>query len=157
VSFDDVVTETEMRRGLAEQNTPNRFSDEAIREIFKSHDNKPMSFKTFCLGMLFYNRYKVYSDVMISVRNKSSIPDDTIDLHTYFALMHDRLVPSFLRKLLDSIVVDVPEDMMVKIAENPKYQLTQLESQMDYKMMNQSQDKRFNYNEKHFIFFIFLL
>lgn len=133
-----------MRRGLAEQNSPNRFSDEAIREIFRAHDNRAMSFKTFCLGMLFYNRFKVYSDVMVNVRNNSTVPDDTIDLHGYLALLHDRMVPSFLRKLVDSIVVGVPEDLMIKTGENPKYQLAQLDSQLDYKRFNNMSSRKIN-------------
>lgn len=81
---------------------------------------------------------------MVSVRNNSTVPDDTIDLHAYLALLHDRMVPKFLRKLIDSIIVGVPEALLIKTGENPKYQLAQLDSQLDYKRFNNLASRKVN-------------
>lgn len=96
IALDDtVVSESEMRRGLSEQNAPNRFSDSAIREIYRVHEGKPMNFKTFCKGILFYNRFKVYSDVMTDTMQMSNDqPDDSLNLDAYLALLHDKLMPN---------------------------------------------------------------
>lgn len=59
-----VISESQLRRGLAEQNYPNRFSDSAVKEIYRTNGGKPMDFKTFCVGMYYYQRFKVYADVV---------------------------------------------------------------------------------------------
>lgn len=41
---------------------------------------------------------------------------DTIDINTFLAFTHDRLFPSELRDVIDSIRVDVPNDLMGKFA-----------------------------------------
>jgi len=46
-----VISEQQLRRALAEQDSPNRFSDVAVREIFRVNNGKAMDFKTFCTGM----------------------------------------------------------------------------------------------------------
>lgn len=56
--------------------------------------------------------------VMDSVRDwdKHKRWVDTIDINVFLAFMHDRLFPTYIRNLIDSIDVDIPLNMMSKQA-----------------------------------------
>jgi hypothetical protein len=41
---------------------------------------------------------------------------DTIDINVFLAFMHDRLFPTYIRNIIDSIEVDIPLDLMSKMA-----------------------------------------
>lgn len=41
---------------------------------------------------------------------------DTIDINAFLGFMHDRLFPTYIRNIIDSVDVDIPLNLMSKMA-----------------------------------------
>jgi hypothetical protein len=75
-----------MIRKLSEQDMPHRINVWSVKSIFAGTGAKEMNFSTFAHAVTIYNRWYMYTKEMDG--------GYTMSMETFFAIMHDRLVPS---------------------------------------------------------------
>jgi hypothetical protein len=98
------ISEDDMVHKLSEQDMPHRITRDSIRSIYKATGEKQLQFPMFVNAVIIYNRWLTYTEAMNSV---------TMDLDTFFAILHDRLIPFYIRKIVDAIPVNIPTDSIV--------------------------------------------
>lgn len=96
------VTKAEMIRKLSEQDMPHRINVWSVKSIFSGTGAKEMNFSTFAHAVTIQNRWYMYT--------KELDGGYVMSLETFFAIMHDRLVPGYIRRIVDSIDVNIGPD-----------------------------------------------
>jgi hypothetical protein len=79
------INESDLTRRLAEMEMPHRISPYAVKAIFDAVDDNEIGFPLFCFSVIVYNRWKQYSS--------ANHDKPLMDLNTFLAVLHDRMVP----------------------------------------------------------------
>lgn len=79
------INQDDMTHKLSEQDMPHRITRDSIRAIYKATGETSLQFPMFVHSIIIYNRWLTYTEATDS---------DTMDLDTFFAILHDRLVPN---------------------------------------------------------------
>lgn len=95
------VTEAEMLRKLAEQDMPHRINQFAIKSLYSGVGTSSMNFSTFAHAVVIYNRWFMYT---------SASGDALMGVEAFFAILHDRLIPGYIRRIVDNIIVNIGVD-----------------------------------------------
>lgn len=98
------INQRTLIRSLNESDLPHRISEPAAKAIFAATGQEEINFATFCFAVITYNRWFMYSRTL----GKPNF----LNLDEFLALMHDSLVPDYVRKAVDGLAVNIPDDQL---------------------------------------------
>lgn len=104
------IGKKQLIRSLNESELPHRITEAGIKAIFDAIGQNEINFPTFCFSVVIYNRWYQYSTIL-GVPNNDVL--GVLNLDQFLALMHDTLIPDYVRIAIDTISVNIPTDQMV--------------------------------------------
>merc|ERR1712167_348429 len=90
-------------RSLNESELPHRISELGVKDIYAATGQDEINFSTFAFAVITYNRWWQYT---------STFKAGAMNLDQFMAMIHDSLVPDYVRKSIDGIRINIPDDQL---------------------------------------------
>lgn len=73
-----------------------------------------INFATFCFAVITYNRWFMYANTLGTGKVEYNLGQQKVSmqLDEFLAMMHDSLLPDYVRKSVDNIRVNIPDDQL---------------------------------------------